>query len=95
MNDILKIYQVQLVAFSAMWLILPRFSAILIALMVLTTIIGAVKRKLHRLFLLNQLRLDNWTDEFPKLDALETLWVSAGVSTTGTAHWRLVSHRDN
>ena len=47
MNDILKIYQVQLVAFSAMWLILPRFSAILIALMVLTTIIGAVKRKLH------------------------------------------------
>ena len=47
MNDILKIYQLQLVAFSAMWLILPRFSAILIALMVLTTIIGAVKRKLH------------------------------------------------
>ena len=47
MNDILKIYQLQLVAFSAIWLILPRFSAILIALMVLTTIIGAVKRKLH------------------------------------------------
>ena len=47
MIDIVKIYHYQLVAFSAIWLILPRFSSILIALLVLTTIIGAVKRKLH------------------------------------------------
>ena len=47
MNDILKIYQYQLVAFSAIWLILPRFSSLLIGLLVLTTFIGAVKRKLH------------------------------------------------
>ena len=47
MNDIVKIYQYQLVAFSAIWLVLPRFSSLLIGLLVLTTFIGAVKRKLH------------------------------------------------